>query len=1105
MTLQKLALWAMLLFVHSSLSSNTLFENTLATITDDVSTAQPMVCADCPDNCILLTMTDEFGDGWNDATYRITNSATNEILASGTLAGGSSGNEEICMPAWGCFTITVGGGSFDSEIGWIVTAIDEGIVSGGAPEVGYFSLGGSTCPGCQEEEYCNYNPSATLGDYLDYCCFDQCFMIEMFDDFGDGWNGALFQIVSLNTGWTVEEGTLADGTEGLAHLCLGDGCYFIRISGGAFASEVSWSLAGTDQGTITGGNPDEIYFTIGSPTCDGCTDISACNYNPLATVDDGSCCAENCVELQLDHPLGPDFGSGHFYIIDTNTNQLAESITLRSGIFSICLPDGCYMLKTTGTFYSVDWLLTGIDQISLSGSTPEEAYFSVGGASCSGCTNPAACNYNEVASGDDGSCCFNNCLLMFMDDYVEDGIENAQYNIVNQTTGFVAASGSLSTPEEGVDFICLPDGCYELEIMENSPFYTSNNLTLFDTDDGNLNHVGSAPDLHYFSVGNPICSGCTDSSAFNYNEAADINDGSCCYNAPAYLQMNDSFGDGWNGGTYSIVDIYSQIEVASGTMPQSAGFSAVDFVCIPPGCYSITVDGSTFYTEITWGLHLPWVDPVFGISPDTQYFSTDGVTCTGCIDPTACNFLAGATVDDGSCVYPGCTDFNACNYDASSGCDDGSCTYPGCTDSGACNYDASAGCDNGICVYESNCVGDCVNAFGHGVDFIGNYAANAAIWNYVIGAGDGEFVHTTGSLQIIGGDNGVLSNTQATTEVSVSGTFSFDWSYWTEDGGSQYDPAYYINGTPYTLTLVDGTLSEVGTVSFDADVGDQIGFGVHTTDGILGAGHLMITNFTYPAENCGCNDPLACNYDITVTIPDNATCTYPGCADPGACNYDPLAGCGFACVYTQDECTGECLDHIEDAVDFLGYYASENWTDDIGAGNGSVEHFIGCVLIHGTDGIPGLNATLTTITAGADGTFSFDWHYFTEDEAPSFDAAFYINGTAVYITQGDGAFEQSGSVSFEANEGDVIGFGIDTADGQFGAAHLLVSNFRHPAQECPCAGDFSDDGLISTADLLILLAEMGCVVDCVSDLDGNGTVTTSDLLAFLALFGNACE
>lgn len=57
-----------------------------------------------------------------------------------------------------------------------------------------------------------------------------------------------------------------------------------------------------------------------------------------------------------------------------------------------------------------------------------------------------------------------------------------------------------------------------------------------------------------------------------------------------------------------------------------------------------------------------------------------------------------------------------------------------------------------------------------------------------------------------------------------------------------------------------------------------------------------------------------------------------------------------------------------------------------------------------------------------------------------------------------------------------------------------------------CVGDFNNDGIRNTDDLLIFLSNYNCNTDCaVGDLDENGAVNTSDLLVFLGLFGLPCN
>ena len=83
------------------------------------------------------------------------------------------------------------------------------------------------------------------------------------------------------------------------------------------------------------------------------------------------------------------------------------------------------------------------------------------------------------------------------------------------------------------------------------------------------------------------------------------------------------------------------------------------------------------------------------------------VNSPGCTDPTACNYDAAATVDDGSCDLPdGCTDPLFLEYDVNATCDDGSCTtliVYGCTNNIACNYDATANVDDNSCELPDGC------------------------------------------------------------------------------------------------------------------------------------------------------------------------------------------------------------------------------------------------------------------------------------------------------------------------------------------------------------------------------------------------------------------
>lgn len=211
--------------------------------------------------------------------------------------------------------------------------------------------------------------------------------------------------------------------------------------------------------------------------------------------------------------------------------------------------------------------------------------------------------------------------------------------------------------------------------------------------------------------------GCTDGAACNFDPAATCDDGSCCLDNCLTFEMTDTFGDGWNNGTYTIEDDLGNV-LATGTMA-GGSFESI-MLCIPDGCHSITTTGGSFPTEIGWTIIGVDNGPVSGGAPVTVFFGVGNAGCTfGCTDPAACNYDPAATGDDGSCQTldecgicggggtAGCTDPSACNYDAAAACDDGNCVLPdGCTDPAACNFDPAASCDDGTCLALDEC-GNC--------------------------------------------------------------------------------------------------------------------------------------------------------------------------------------------------------------------------------------------------------------------------------------------------------------------------------------------------------------------------------------------------------------
>jgi hypothetical protein len=228
-------------------------------------------------------------------------------------------------------------------------------------------------------------------------------------------------------------------------------------------------------------------FTIditSSPSPSGCTDAGACNYDPAALCDDGSCDFTSCAgctdpgACNYDPSATQDDGSCEYSTCAGCTNPSAcnydATATIDDGSCDLVSCYGC----TDPTACNFDGSATFDDGscefTSCAGCTDPTAcnYDSAATiddsscefTSCAGCTNPAACNFDSAATIDDGSCDLGNT---YYEDLDGDGFGNpavattacsipAGYSLTNDdcddTNGNVYP-GAPST-QEGIDNDC---------------------------------------------------------------------------------------------------------------------------------------------------------------------------------------------------------------------------------------------------------------------------------------------------------------------------------------------------------------------------------------------------------------------------------------------------------------------------------------------------------------------------------------------------------------------------------------------------------------------------------------------------------------------------
>ena len=380
-----------------------------------------------------------------------------------------------------------------------------------------------------------------------------------------------------------------------------------------------------------------------------------------------------------------------------------------------------------------------------------------------GCTHGTADNYDATATSDDGSCEWTGCTDSNADNYSTgwNGTtwppEAQNYigiGMVDDGSCFYCTYGCMCDP------IIYPDGCTNFDplatcdggncipTIEGCLGQTGGpalNATGYNasanTDDGSCiwEFCGEPTDSQYNAAADTesagyvfanggymnntvgcVDGGCTDATAFNYNPAAQWDDGSCiptisgCMDPNAY-NYNDYDADGV--GNPLTNDPTIDVNTDDGT----CSYFNECYVC---GDHSVS--GLPGYVE---DVSLFW--PVDGICPGAALtlaeaqlqfgngFSVDDCCIPGCTDPQAIggNNLGTATCDDGSCVFgpppalPGCMDGGATDYTLGFG--DGA---DGVT---ANNYDPTAATDDGSCRYDHYCAYCDLTGYVQRVDYLG--------------------------------------------------------------------------------------------------------------------------------------------------------------------------------------------------------------------------------------------------------------------------------------------------------------------------------------------------------------------------------------------------
>jgi hypothetical protein len=148
----------------------------------------------------------------------------------------------------------------------------------------------------------------------------------------------------------------------------------------------------------------------------------------------------------------------------------------------------------------------------------------------------------------------------------------------------------------------------------------------------------------------------------NYNPAANVADSSCVYSQDCQYGWSYIVATtGYWADEMSFEIVSSSGDVVFSFDGETNNSTLVDFACLTPDCYTVNMEDSwgdgwnggyvsisnslgygDFYGGLNWGSEQQAMYSIL---------SNCGAAIMGCMDSTALNYMADATEDDGSCMY----------------------------------------------------------------------------------------------------------------------------------------------------------------------------------------------------------------------------------------------------------------------------------------------------------------------------------------------------------------------------------------------------------------------------------------------------------------------
>lgn len=745
-------------------------------------------------------------------------------------------------------------------------------------------------------------------------------------------------------------------------------------------------------------NPADIYVFDGGNN--GCTDTSACNFDPNASIDDGSCIypANACEVCD---------GAGGVISADADGDSVCDQDEIAG-----CLDSMACNFDPAATDSDGSCIYPNEQCEACDGAGGVEALDNDGDGvpNCEevlGCTEPSACNFDPAATEYDFSCqdfelcgdcmdysdfenstclelhsmppgtylCTDSTACNYSGCEISNALEfcpSSPSGLINYQINCIYPPGGLTCEEYG-EFDSDGDGVFDIDEVTGCTYPQACNYAPWATDDsGNCMIPGPCEECTGHTVCTasipPFCSvvhqiicavdenmnlicdceedaGCTDELACNYDAEATLDDGSCslpvAYRDCLGQCLNDTDGD----------EVCDEEETSGCTDETAINYDqdATD----PDPCYYpedffdetcaedlAILQGSIFNGEIC-GEGTIWspvfqtclpdpsclgdlnADGVIGTADLLVLLSVFGDDCgiTGCTVPYALNFNPDAEEDNWTCAIPGCSDALALNYLPGVNVpSNDNCIYGLVDSTGAClgidqihfnNYTYPLVEIGGHCWFKENLR---TTSFRDGSDIF--LVESGAVWGNQVSAA----ATAPGGLSMLGLNFGLLYNWHAV--IDDRGLCPTDWYpadslAWSEAisiaGGPDIGaPAMRVPGNQIIGDGVWEMNNEDATniTSFSAlPAGYRLPNGnyggLYSTGQFWGGESLGNTN----ARSYYINQSLS-NVGITQNSKSlglSVRCTRKpivGCTDSIACNFNPSAeiDSGDCAILTTDDC-----------------------------------------------------------------------------------------------------------------------------------------------------------------------------------------------------------